>query len=303
MTGFSFDEYRERLFKDNQEIFTEDGYVFDLPASLAEGVRLSDIPFGFRVQLCDRVFGSLGELCSRPPHAIFENSQKHGPVVILSTAIIPPAEDMTPASVHKFFVDSLNAGERSLATLREAGRLLEADRDIRGDIAFLHLAVTLPDQSLSDAEAFVCEIDSRVSAAYVPPTLFVCHASEDKPLVEQLVTELDRRALFAWYDKREIFVGDSIVEKVGTALKSSDYLIAVLSPRSVVKPWVVRELNASLMRQLVDKAITILPVLLEPCEIPALLRDIKYADFTKSFDEGLAELLAAIRRASDYNQH
>ena len=79
-------------------------------------------------------------------------------------------------------------------------------------------------------------------------------------------------------------------------LKSSDFLIAVLSPRSVDKPWVVREMSSSMMRQLGDKGIRVLPLLIEDCEIPPLLADLKYADFRTSFNEGLEELVSAIKR-------
>ncbi len=128
------------------------------------------------------------------------------------------------------------------------------------------------------------------------PTVFLCHASEDKSFVDRLAEELDRYALYAWYDKREIFVGDSIVEKIDSGLENSDFLIAVLSPRSVKKPWVAREMNSSLMRQLADRSIIVLPILIEECRIPALFADIKYADFTKTFELGFQELFHSIRK-------
>ena len=58
----------------------------------------------------------------------------------------------------------------------------------------------------------------------------------------------------------------------------------------------MRELNSSLMRQLCSINITILPVLIEECEIPVLFKDIKYADFTTSFEDGIKELIKAIRK-------
>lgn len=77
----------------------------------------------------------------------------------------------------------------------------------------------------------------------------------------------------------------------GGCERSSD-----LSPRSVDKPWVVREMSSSMMRQLGDKGIRVLPLLIEDCEIPPLLADLKYADFRTSFNEGLEELVSAIKR-------
>jgi TIR domain len=110
------------------------------------------------------------------------------------------------------------------------------------------------------------------------------------------VRELDRRALHAWYDKREILVGDSIVGRINEALAQARFLVVVLSPRSVIKPWVTRELNSTLMRQLDQQHIAILPVLVEDCSVPPLLADFNYADFRHSFDDGMAALVAAIRR-------
>jgi hypothetical protein len=50
------------------------------------------------------------------------------------------------------------------------------------------------------------------------------------------------------------------------------------------------------MRQLDQQHIAILPVLIENCSLPPLLSDFKYADFRHAFDDGMADLVAAIRR-------
>src|SRR4051794_30373198 len=47
--------------------------------------------------------------------------------------------------------------------------------------------------------------------------------SEDKPFVERLVEALDRRALPAWFDRREILVGDSILARINEALEETRY--------------------------------------------------------------------------------
>jgi hypothetical protein len=45
------------------------------------------------------------------------------------------------------------------------------------------------------------------------------------------------------------------------------------------------------MRQLKDRAIRILPVLIEDCDVPLLLDDIKYADFRLDYNKGFTSLL------------
>lgn len=289
------DRYCETLFADGTEVFTEDGDVFDLFAADHGDILLSEIPIGIQVQLCNRVIGSSGELCTRSTHAVFGNSADHGLFAHISTPFFPPTENSNGAILRDYFENAVTAGRLSLSPLQEANRVISLESSIYDDSAFVSCTITINDQAIRDAEAFMTEIDARIAGAYEPPSLFLCHASEDKPFVDRLAHELDQRALFAWYDKREILVGDSIVEKINDGLKSSDYLIAVLSPRSVAKPWVVREMSSSLMRQLGDKGIHILPLVVESCDIPPLFVDLKYADFRTSFDDGVRELVAAIK--------
>ena len=289
------DEYCESLFADGKEVYGEDGEVFDLIASEHGDIPLSHIPVGIQVQLCDRVIGSPRDLFTRHPHVTFANLADRGLVAHFSTAFFPPTEESKGEVLREYFDRAITSGKRSLEPLQDADRIVSIKASIYDDIAYLSYTITIHDQTILEAESFAAEIYARVETAYEPPSLFLCHASEDKPFVDRLALELDQRALFAWYDKREIFVGDSIVEKVNSGLESSDFLIAVLSPRSVSKPWVVREMSSSLMRQLGDRGIRILPVVVETCEIPPLFVDLKYADFRKSFEAGVRELVAAIQ--------
>lgn len=48
------------------------------------------------------------------------------------------------------------------------------------------------------------------------------------------------------------------------------------------------------MKQLGSNSIRVIPILREDCAIPALLSDIKYADFRKDFDRGLQEMFEGI---------
>ena len=121
--------------------------------------------------------------------------------------------------------------------------------------------------------------------------VFMSHSSKDEIFVKKLVEELRRRPLNVWVDDTELKVGDSIVSKISEGLKETDYLVIVLSKASVSSPWVQEELNAALTNQLAGKGV-ILPVLIEDCEVPMLLKDRLYADFRHGFKVGLEQLLA-----------
>jgi len=126
------------------------------------------------------------------------------------------------------------------------------------------------------------------------PSVFLCHTASDKPFVARLAADLKRASVEVWYDNWEIRPGDSIIEKVSDGLSNNDYLAIVLSPASVESRWVKREINASLMRNLSAQSIKLLPLLFIPCEIPSLIADLRYVDFTESYEQGFIDLQIAL---------
>jgi len=125
--------------------------------------------------------------------------------------------------------------------------------------------------------------------------VFISYSHRDRDFVERLARDLKAAGLAVWWDEWEIKVGDSIIQKVSEGIKQSAYLAAALSPHSVQSNWVQRELGSALMRQLsADRDITILPLMVSDCEVPVLLREIKWADFRQDYQAGLQELLDAL---------
>jgi hypothetical protein len=78
-------------------------------------------------------------------------------------------------------------------------------------------------------------------------------------------------------------------------LAQSDFFLIALSEHSVGSEWVKRELNNALVQEISKRKITIMPLKLSSCEIPTLIADKKYADFSRSYREGLDELIASIK--------
>jgi hypothetical protein len=124
-------------------------------------------------------------------------------------------------------------------------------------------------------------------------SIFISYSSKDRRFVERLATDLRNKGLYVWFDQWELKVGDSLVEKINAGLKSQDYLVVVLSKSSVSSQWVMQELIAGLIKELNEKRTIVLPVLIEDCDIPALLRDKIYADFRHDYHSGLNKLLGA----------
>jgi TIR domain len=131
--------------------------------------------------------------------------------------------------------------------------------------------------------------------SHLRPKIFLTHSSLDKPLIRELRNYLLKCELNVWLDEIEIQVGDSIVQKVTEGLSQTDFLVVALSQNALDSKWVKREINSTLMANLSGRKVTILPLLLEKCEIPILLNDIYYADSTISKTKGFEDLVNAIK--------
>lgn len=131
--------------------------------------------------------------------------------------------------------------------------------------------------------------------------VFISYSHTDKDFVTKLAAQLAQNKIHVWVDTWELHVGDSIVSKIQQALQQASALLVVLSKASTGSEWCKKELNAGLVRELEEKRVVVLPVLIEDCEIPLFLRDKMFADFRTNYDDGLRQVLEAIARVTSDN--
>jgi len=92
--------------------------------------------------------------------------------------------------------------------------------------------------------------------------LFLCHASEDKAaVVNPLRSALDQAGISYWYDQAELKWGDSLTAKVNEGLRTSDYVLVVLTLAFLAKPWPRREFDAALNLEASSGEVKVLPLL------------------------------------------
>jgi TIR domain-containing protein len=132
--------------------------------------------------------------------------------------------------------------------------------------------------------------------------IFISYSHADKTFVDKLARKLVENDAHVWVDTWELNVGDSILNRVQEAIQVSSALLIVLSKASVASEWCKKELNAGLMRELDEKKVVVLPVVVEDCEIPVFLREKMHADFRKDFKSGLKALLEAVARVTKIDQ-
>jgi hypothetical protein len=124
--------------------------------------------------------------------------------------------------------------------------------------------------------------------------IFLSYSSRDGEFVERLAADLRKRGVAVWKDDRELAVGESLSDEIANAIAGSLWYGIVLSPDAVASRWVRLELDTAIAFEVETGAIEVLPIRYRPCEIPAVLRGKRRADFDLSYEKGLSDLLSAV---------
>ncbi len=123
--------------------------------------------------------------------------------------------------------------------------------------------------------------------------VFLSHSSKDKAFARRLGADLRRNGHVVWIDEAEIQVGDSLIEKIRDGIDEVDFVAAVLSKASIKSEWVKKELDLASNREIEERRVIVLPLLIQNVTPPGFLKGKKYADFRPGapYKKSLQELL------------
>jgi len=140
--------------------------------------------------------------------------------------------------------------------------------------------------------------DGGYDMSAVKKDVFICHSKEDKKaIIYPLLSKFEKANISCWVDEAEIKWGDSITEKVNEGIRTSRFVIVVISPSFMSKNWPWRELNALLNIEASKKEVKILPLLVketifnEVIEKIPLINDKEYLCWDNNPDKILEKLL------------
>jgi restriction endonuclease Mrr len=125
------------------------------------------------------------------------------------------------------------------------------------------------------------------------PRVFVSYASADKAVARVIVEGLRSRNINVWLDDYELYPGTHLAESIRSAVSASAYFLLLLSKHLVNSHWVSKETEA-VLKELQNRDITFLPVLLEDCEIPSSLATYQFFDMRSGIQENLEKLVNAL---------
>ena len=103
--------------------------------------------------------------------------------------------------------------------------------------------------------------------------VFISYSRKDLSFVDKLAADLKNAGVDVWYDVSGIGGGSRWRSEIENALRSSQYVIVVLSPDAVTSEWVEREIlfSSNLKRK-------IIPLMYRRCELPLNYVNLNYID-------------------------
>lgn len=138
----------------------------------------------------------------------------------------------------------------------------------------------------------------------IKPGIFIAYVEEDRFAAERLYSALRRAGLDPWMDKKKLQPGQNWPRAIESAISVSDFFVACLSRRAIIKRGTFQsELRWALdcARQTPLGDIYFLPVRLEPCEVPQLIRQCtQHLDLFPDWKSGVQRLIATIQ--AEYNR-
>ena len=133
--------------------------------------------------------------------------------------------------------------------------------------------------------------------------VFLCHNSNDKPLVKDIGNKLKEKGISPWLDEWELRPGlpwQRILEEQIEKIRS----VAIFVGKNNIGPWQNMEIEAFL-REFVKRKCPVIPVILPGCqsppELPVFLRGMTWVDFRKNEPDPMEQLVWGItgKRSTD----
>jgi hypothetical protein len=129
-------------------------------------------------------------------------------------------------------------------------------------------------------------------AAFIA-AIFISYSHADKELARALAEALRRRGLKVWIDEGELKLGDSLIERIATAIAEVEFFLTLVSESSRNSNWCRKELALAVTGELGREGVKVLPVRVDGAEMPAALADVFDLDLTESNVEDVADEVAA----------
>lgn len=129
------------------------------------------------------------------------------------------------------------------------------------------------------------------------PRVFVCYSSDDVSLARRVAAGLSEFGISAWLDEWMLRPGDSLEHSIAEQLSSRDFLVLLVSARSLSSASMF-ELLAGIADSLRARAVHVIPVLVADSSVPEELHHLMSLDLRGDFEAGVQRLAEWLQVAS-----
>ncbi|OUL35968.1 TIR domain-containing protein [Nostoc sp. 106C] len=126
------------------------------------------------------------------------------------------------------------------------------------------------------------------------PQVFVSYAIADREAARAIVRGLRSHNLNVWLDDNQLYPRSNWAESMRSAVSASAYFLLLVSKHLVNSHWVSKE-TEDVLKELQNRDITFLPILLEDCDIPPSLATYQCFDMRSGIEDNLEKLANALR--------
>lgn len=148
---------------------------------------------------------------------------------------------------------------------------------------------------------FICE--SRKNAENLMTDVFICHASDDRHIRDQVIRSLSRCAVTAWTHDRDIQKGADYGRAIKEGIENADNFFFFICPGSVASEYCRKELDHALRYE--KRIVPLLIASTPEADIPETVRRLQYTDFTDNedpsdYDRDIDDILRILRHDRAY---
>lgn len=129
--------------------------------------------------------------------------------------------------------------------------------------------------------------------------IFISYSSNDEQDVEKLLPYINAMGLPIWFDKYNIDIGQSIVEKVQDGVEDSYAVLFWITDNFLKSKWCKHEMNAFIRRMIEEDAliISVLEKNISADRLPVFLKNLKYVrKESENFEDIAQKLLPVLKK-------
>jgi hypothetical protein len=125
-------------------------------------------------------------------------------------------------------------------------------------------------------------------------TYFLSYSRSDQEFALRLATYVRAQGISLWVDQLDIRPSEHWDRAIERAVSKSLGIVVVLSPRSVASDNVADEISFA-----IDGGKSVLPVMIERCNLPLRITRMQIIDATGNYNKALEECVAELRRSKE----